>query len=387
MIFTSAVYKNDILNAFHLTKLKSNENSICTRIYFNLLEIMAEKEATELKRLKLEKFLSENDPEVNLDSLDKSSLRYIAGATIHSLHDRLENLSMKQIMNDQYRSKLDHRKHQLTSKLIGPPQNICEKSCKPESLSKLIEKDYGGLLYVTDDTFKFFKLLLIKTRKLQNISSLQLDPHSIFTMTANKLNQDVDLIACWFQLFSTPENLINDCECTDMEKTVQLSSQDLLQLEMNETLILDLFILYFCKVHCAEKVTQLKDFVLEKPKTFQLRHTLDENTKCVTQKIVQFPCGICGKECIDIIHKKKASFEDFRVQCDKCNKWFHYICVNLTGKEPQLQENSNIPYYCPECTQKSDSVSNVAQDMENVDLGSTSSDISENVSEDQAKCV
>ena len=390
MIFTSSAYKNDILNAFHLTKLKSNENSICTRIYFNILEIMAEKESTELKHLKLEKFLSEHDPEVNLDSLDKSSLQYIAGATIHSLRDRLENLCMKEIMNDQYRSKLNHRKHQLTSKLIRPPQNICQKSCEPESLSKLIKKDYGGLLYVTDDTFKFFKLLLITTRKLQNIRSLQLDPHSIFTITVNKLNQDVDLIACWFQLFSTPENLINDCECSDMEETVQLSSQDLLQLEMDETLIFDLFecvILYFCKVHCAEKVTQLKDYVLEKPKTFQLRHTLDENTKCVTQKIVQFPCGICGRECIDIIHKKKASFEDFSIQCDKCNKWFHYICVNLTGKEPQLQENSNIPYYCPECTQKSDSASNVAQDIQNVDLGSTSPDMSQNVSADEAKCV
>ena len=74
MIFSSTGYKNDILNVFHLSKLKSNENSICTRIYFNILKILAEKEATDLKQLKLEKFLSENDPDIDLDSLDKSSL-------------------------------------------------------------------------------------------------------------------------------------------------------------------------------------------------------------------------------------------------------------------------------------------------------------------------
>ena len=297
---------------------------------------------------------------------------------------------MKQVMNDQYKAQLNHRKHQLTSKLIGPPHKISEKSCKPESLSKLLEKDYGSLLYVTDETFQFFKLLLIKTRKLQNICSVQLDPHSIFTITVNKLNQDVDLIRCWFQLFSTPGILSNDCECTDTEETVQLSSQDLIQLELDETLIIDLLegvILYFCKVHCAEKGTQLKNFVLEKPKTFQLRHTLDENTKSIVQKIVQFPCGVCGKECIDIINKKKAAFEDFSVQCDRCDKWFHYICVNLTGNEPQLQENSDIPYYCPECTERSESVTNVTEDMENVELASTSSNVSESLPAGEGNCV
>ena len=55
------------------------------------------------------------------------------------------------------------------------------------------------------------------------------------------------------------------------------------------------------------------------------------------------------KECIEIIHRKKATFDEFSVQCDTCDKWYHYMCVNLTGQEPELKEKSDIPYYCPNC--------------------------------------
>ena len=111
-----------------------------------MLQIISEREAIEKKQLNLDTYLSEHSPQLDLDALDKSSLRYIAGATIHSLHDKLESLSLKQVMNDTYRSNLNHCKHQLTSKLIGPPHTIAAKSCEPESLYKLLERDYGGLL-------------------------------------------------------------------------------------------------------------------------------------------------------------------------------------------------------------------------------------------------
>ena len=60
-------------------------------------------------------------------------------------------------------------------------------------------------------------------------------------------------------------------------------------------------------------------------------------------------CGQSGKECIDIVTCKKPRFEDFSVQCDKCTQWYHYICLNLTGKETFLMESSNDAYICPTC--------------------------------------
>ena len=126
-LLTSSTYKQQILQAFRQKTLHSNHNAVCTRIYFNLLQLISEREAKEKQRVDLEKYLSENSVDLDLDALDKSSLRYIAGATIHSLRDKLENLSLKQVMNNAYKSNLNHRKHQLTAKLVGPPQKIAEK--------------------------------------------------------------------------------------------------------------------------------------------------------------------------------------------------------------------------------------------------------------------
>ena len=54
---------------------------------------------------------------------------------------------------------------------------------------------------------------------------------------------------------------------------------------------------------------------------------------------------------MDVQDIQDPQFEDFSVGCDKCNKWFHYICIHLSGQEPELQENSDLPYYCPDCVQ------------------------------------
>ena len=105
-LLTSSTYKLQVMQAFNQRKLHTNENAICTRIYFNLLEIISKREATEIKRTALENYLTDHVPDIDLDALDKSSLRYIAGAAIHSLRDKLEKLSLKQVMNKSYQSHL-----------------------------------------------------------------------------------------------------------------------------------------------------------------------------------------------------------------------------------------------------------------------------------------
>ena len=86
------------------------------------------------------------------------------------------------------------------------------------------------------------------------------------------------------------------CGCEDYESSNQITSEILVELEMDEVLIMDMLesvIFYFCKVHTNELVTQIKDFVMEKLKTFQLRHTVGESSKKNAQKQIQYPCGVC----------------------------------------------------------------------------------------------
>ena len=384
-IFTSENYKETIRKAFGMQKLKSNQNAICTRIFFDVLEIVAEKEASNVKRQQMDKYI-ENCKELSLDDLDKSTLRYIGGATIHAVRHKLEKMSMNSIMNNNYKAHIQNRKHQLTSKLIGSPQQIQSKSKDPESLLKLLENDKGGLLNVTDDTFEFFKLLLIQVKKMQNILSVQWNKENSFIMTMSTLTSDLKIVETWVNLFRTSEEP-STCSCIDSETSEskkELSAVCLLDFELDEVLILDILesvVHYFCKVHFSETVFKLKDFVLEKPKTFQLRHTVDESKQILKQ--VMFPCGVCQKECIDIINRKRASFDDFSVECDSCKLWYHYICVNLTGKEDALQENSKVPYFCPSCKAAPRFQSNSQED---VSQGEASEDAANDM-QSAVKCV
>ena len=210
-------------------------------------------------------------------------------------------------------------------------------------------------MFVTDETFLFFKLLLVKVTFFQNIMRVQMDPQLAYLKAIQNIMVDIDIVNSWLNLFQS-EQKTNSCICLEDqqdEEHVETESESMADLELEEVPVLDILqkvVIYFCRVHLNEQVDQLKDFVLEKPKTFQLRHTLDESTRNPSTKIrVEYPCGICLKECIDITSTRKPAFEDFSVECDKCSKWFHYICQNLTGKEPELKEGSTLPFFCSNC--------------------------------------
>ena len=44
-----------------------------------------------------------------------------------------------------------------------------------------------------------------------------------------------------------------------------------------------------------------------------------------------------------------SPFEDWSVQCDKCDIWYHLVCQNLTGQEPELQPKPPNKFFCTAC--------------------------------------
>ncbi|VDM32595.1 unnamed protein product [Hydatigera taeniaeformis] len=53
------------------------------------------------------------------------------------------------------------------------------------------------------------------------------------------------------------------------------------------------------------------------------------------------------EECSARTCKKPAGTAIDWIQCDKCSKWYHQICLNLTPEEANVDV-----YYCPSCTKK-----------------------------------
>ena len=354
-VFGSQLYREEIMQAFQLKQVTANANAICTRIYFDLLNIVSAKEAKECQDSKLDNYLAQLHDEETLDSLDKSSLRYIAGACIHSVRNSFQRTAMQNVFKDHLKAKITKRTHQLTSRLIGSKTALEAETVEPESLLKLLHNNTGGLLFVTDETFVFFKLLMVKVKFFQNMMRVQIDPQLAYLKAIHNIMVDVDIVNSWLNLFQS-EQTTTSCICVENEEdeeSIETEKESMADLDLEEVLVLDILqkvVIYFYRVHLNEQVDQLKDFVLEKPKTFQLRHTLDESTRNPsTKNRVEYPCGICLKECIDITSTRNPVFEDFSVQCDKCSKWFHYICQNLTGKEAELKDGSTLPYFCSNC--------------------------------------
>ena len=59
---------------------------------------------------------------------------------------------------------------------------------------------------------------------------------------------------------------------------------------------------------------------------------------------VNYPCSKCKKACKEDVEEGEES-----ICCDKCDKWVHYTCTNLTGEELELYQAPDMLYHCERC--------------------------------------
>ena len=242
-IFGSQMYRQEMLKAFNLTKLTSNVNAVCTRIYFDFLQIVSSKESSAIITAKLKDFMESQSSSIDLDNLDKSTLRYIGGACLHYVRNSMKKMAIENVYKNDLKSKVMLRIHQLTGQLIGSKTSLENETLEPESLLKLMEKDTGGLLYVTDETFNFFKLLLQRIQPHLNIMTIQMDPQLAYMKAVNYLGMDQDIVRYWLTLFETNSSE-QKCTCATEEQMeeqeeMSLSAENMWQdLELDESLLL-----------------------------------------------------------------------------------------------------------------------------------------------------
>ena len=167
-------------------------------------------------------------------------------------------------------------------------------------------------------------------------------------------------IELWCQLF---QDISGSCRCVDdtesqtVENDVNFNEQ-LMNYELEECLVMDMLdkvIHYFACVHLSDVLSKYKDVKISKQKSTSLRHALIAGVteKDMNPNKVDFPCGICGNAYIEIESIKDPQFEDQSIGCDK---WFHFICVNITGNEANVQAGFDLPYFCPTCQEPNSTI-------------------------------
>ena len=260
----------------------------------------------------------------------------------------------RKLLGGLHKAKVLYITHKFLNSLWQPEAFMLENSAQPETLFEIIRRQ-GYKRYLTiisDDVFQFFKLLYGKLKCAQTFQHIKQNPKSVLQAAVEKLEFAQELSEAFCNLFSSYKS---QCECESVTETTSDSDVDLeidtvLDYELEETLIL----LYMSKVHLSDltsKMLDMLDTILQKEKTFQLRHSLGSATKKsdVVPKVVDFPCGTCGKECIELASVETSPFEDWSIQCDKCDIWYYLVCQNLTGQEPELQPKSWKKFFCTAC--------------------------------------
>ena len=354
---TTSHYISKCKYAFSINHLSPLHNRICTKIHFELLHKVAEIEKEKMDNLT---HFELADIDENLPDHERAVLRYVSGATVKHVHNKFQKSATESMFSNCHKAQIEYKCCRLLENLRLPQGYAIENTDDPKSLLEILRRQdhRKGLTIVCDDTFKFFKLLYLRMLRLQHVTNLQLFESKLMQMTVLHLKDDTELLDVWCNLFS---HVGKTCKCqadgnTSTPENNLTSDETLMEFELEQILVVDMFdevLQYFCTVHSSDLISQYKDNVINKTKGISLRHFLISGGKKqkVQPKETKYPCGKCHKECIEVELMKRARFEDHSVCCDKCEIWYHLVCLGLKGNEPEIIEGSTLPFFCPSCTE------------------------------------
>ena len=350
--FEGNMYERKCKLAFNCEHLSSAQRCISCQMYFALLAKIIKLEKDKLYEVRQ---IDSTSTIQDMSDLERSILRYIAGATIYEVTESVCESAINHMLTSINKSRIEYRCCQLLKKLCLPEGYALEHTNDPEYLKEILECQYKsrGLTVISDEAFTFFKLLYCKVKSVQTFQNLERNKYNLLHVTELDLKSDLDLIDVCCSLFNQTSE---QCECeTPISSECESSDEDqVLQYKLEQSMVLEMFdkvLHYFCTVHLSDIVAKYKDIVLCKTPQVSIHHQIISGMKLKVQRdsAPKYLCGNCLKECIDVESVKDPQFEDFSVCCDKCDKLFHYICLNLTGNEPELQEGSTVPFFCANC--------------------------------------
>ena len=155
-------------------------------------------------------------------------MRYVSGATIHEVSSKQCDAAQHNMVSHLSKVKINHRCCQLLETLCIPQGIALENTKDPESLKEILHRQYQskGLTIVSDEAFTFFKVLYCKLKLLQTFKNLEHNKINLLQVTVLQLQQDVDLLDLWCNLFHQTKQ-----DCTECKSTCNVEVNDNTDLE------------------------------------------------------------------------------------------------------------------------------------------------------------
>jgi hypothetical protein len=331
----------------------------------SVLETSVSQSSTSDTSTSMSKTSSSNDQHLTEAGLSK--LRYIAGVCVHKIRHRLKETVDRNLGKQSKKSKLATRLSYKKRKMLEL-FSVSEDQVDPNDPT-MLEIEYKqnktrGLTIVNDTVFDFFIKLHNALQALMSVETMHKNLEDIHNICRNSIDNNTDLLSCWISLFCLEyeENFEDEIVLdlmTDLYKDVtehflRLSIVDSLKKfkasiprKKRQALRTKIQALgeRSGKKRQATGQSCVKNKSMRK-KTNSKKDKQVQDSDLLTEDEPVYVCPVCDNIC----EEEPLDQEGESIGCDKCNLWFHYGCVNLTGNEQFLKE-SNSNWYCQPCSQ------------------------------------
>jgi hypothetical protein len=326
---------------FEVETLTKEQNKLSSKLVFWLMDKVIKTKADEIVKAQTEK-LKEKD--VTYSAAGKAKVRYLAGACVHKILTRLQESVTRKLGTStkavRLQRKMDYKKRAMLKHF-----RISEAETEPEIDESMTEITYKqgpskGLNIVGVDVFQFFLILNATVQKNLTPEYIHLHSEHIHASCRNVVDDDIDLVEKWLQLFGSIDE-------DDIEDEVLL------------TLFMELFrdvTEHFIRITLVDALKEFKRTVPRRKKQAlrakitALGQSSEKKRKVTGEQqaaVESDSCGVCDLVC----EWEPATVEFESIACDTCNGWYHYKCVNLTGGEAFLKRKS-VKWFCSGCSKK-----------------------------------
>ena len=357
--FLFPTYREECKEAWQCDELSEIQNIICTELCFNSLKQITTSNAKDIENSQIREALGKEP--VAVDEHLQGVIRYIGGASLHSVNSDLTNF---QTGNLTQRAKRKYETSKILCTLKTDQNKLLEVTKYSASVQEVIRRQFAGktLWHIYDDVFIFFCMLYQRIVAVQTHRMMNICPNRMLQMSIEVLYKDIDCLNKWMSFFETNPEMCqfnsqghknsddseDECE-EEWGGEVKDVNSTVLALELKQATFVDLYmqlVRYFCKVHYSDLLSVWRDNVRSKGQALRAGLLAKELAGIPKKTKCKFPCVKCQKECKSFF----KSAGDNSVQCSHCRNWGHYKCFNLTGEEVELQPgNDEMPWHCDSC--------------------------------------
>ncbi|XP_052255849.1 uncharacterized protein LOC127861420 isoform X2 [Dreissena polymorpha] len=359
---------NSIRNVFKVKKMTKLQNKMSSKLAFWVMDKIIQVKVQEVVSQPVDQPEPTTSNAHSFSEAGNAKLRYIAGVCVHKIRNRLRDSVERNLgkinKNSKLTRQMNYKKEKMLKALTTSEDGVDPRDSSMSEIEFKQNKS-RGLTVVSDELFIFFKNLHSALQTQLTSENLHKHIDRIHTICRNHIDYKSNLLGSWIGLFSSvqDDSIEDEILLVLLAELYQAISEHFIKLSIVDSLKhFKRSIPRKKKQALRTKIQALGERAAGGKKSDNIE-SRDKDCKTRKRKVTGkgkskkvkktdavedlFICPSCDNVC----EEEPIDPEGESIGCDKCNEWYHYGCVQLTGDESFLQR-SNSTWFCSSCSKK-----------------------------------